>query len=54
MLCLYWDWKGFLYYALVLENGYINSNKYSSQLDQMMGSVDEKYPELVMRKGMKF
>lgn len=47
MLCLYWDWKGFLYYALVLVDGYINSNKYSSQLDQMMVSIDEKHPELV-------
>ena len=31
MLCICWDWKGVLYYELLLENQTINSNKYCSQ-----------------------
>ena len=34
MLCIRWDWKGVLYYELLLENQTVNSNKYYSQLDQ--------------------
>ena len=30
MLCIWWDWKGVLYYELLLENQTINSNKYCS------------------------
>ena len=30
MLCTWWDWKGVLYYELLLENQTINSNKYCS------------------------
>ena len=33
MLCIWWDWKGVLYYELLLENRTVNSNKYYSQLD---------------------
>ena len=32
MLCIWWDWRGVLYYELLLENQTINS-KYCSQLD---------------------
>ena len=35
MLCIWWDWKGILYYELLLQNQTINSNKYCSQLDQL-------------------
>ena len=31
MLCIWWDWKGVLYYEILLENQMINSNKYCSQ-----------------------
>ena len=50
MLCIWWDWKGVLYYELLLENQTINSNKYCSQLDQLKVTLDEKCPELVNRK----
>ena len=30
MLCMWWDWKGVLYYELLPENQTINSNKYCS------------------------
>ena len=54
MLCLWWDWKGVLYYELLPENETINSNKYCSQLDQLKAKLDEKHPELVNRKRITF
>uniref|UniRef100_A0A8C6B8K2 Histone-lysine N-methyltransferase SETMAR n=1 Tax=Monodon monoceros TaxID=40151 RepID=A0A8C6B8K2_MONMO len=55
MLCIWWDWKGVLYYTeLLLENKMINSNKYCSQLDQLKAALDEKRPELVNRKRILF
>ena len=50
MLFIWWDWKGVLYHELLLENETINSNKYCSQLDQLIAALDEKHPELVNRK----
>ena len=49
MLYIWWDWKGVLYYELLLENQTVNSNKYCSQLDQLKAALDEKCPELVNR-----
>ena len=54
MLCIWWDWKGVLYYELLLENQTIHSNKYCSQLDQLKAALDEKHPELVNRKHIIF
>ena len=54
MLCIWWDWKGVLYYELLSENQTINSNKYCSQLDQLKVALDKKRPELVNRKRIIF
>ena len=54
MLCIWWDWKGVLYYELLPENQTINSNKYCSQLDQLKAALDEKRPELVNRERIIF
>ena len=54
VMCIWWDWKGVLYYELLLENQTINSNKYCSQLDQLKVALDEKCPELVNRKCIIF
>ena len=54
ILCIWWDWKGLLYYELLLENQTINSNKYCSQLDQLKAALDEKGPELANRKHIIF
>ena len=54
ILCIWWDWKGVLYYELLSENQRINSNKYCSQLDQMKAALDKKHPELVNRKCIIF
>ena len=35
MLCIWWDWKGVLYYERIPENQTINSNKYCSELDRL-------------------
>ena len=53
-MCIWWDWKGVLYYDLLLGNQTINSNKYCSQLDQLKAALDEKHPELVNRKCIIF
>ena len=54
ILCIWWDWKGILYYELLPENQMINSNKYCSQLDQLKAALDENPPELVNRKCITF
>ena len=54
MLCLWWDWKGVLYYELLPENQTLNSSKYCSQLDQLKAALDEKWPEVVNRKRIIF
>ena len=54
MLCIWWDWKGVLYYELLLENQKINSNKYCSQLDEVKAALDRKCPESVNRKHIIF
>ena len=44
MLCIWWDWKGALYYELLLENQMINSNKYCSQQEKLKVALNEKCP----------
>ena len=53
-MCVWWDWKGVLYYELLPENETINSNKYCSRLDQLEAALYEKHPELVNRKRIIF
>ena len=50
ILCTWWDWKGVLYYWLLLKNQTIHSNKYCSQLDRLKAALYGKCPELVNRK----
>ena len=54
LLCMWWDWKGVLYYELLPENQTINSNKYCSQLEQLKAALNEKHPELLNRKHIIF
>ena len=54
MLCIWWAWKGILYYELLPENQSINSSKYSSELDQLKAALDKNCPELVKRKCIIF
>jgi len=54
MLCIWWDWKGVVYYELLPLNQTINSTKYYSQLDKLKQAIDQERPELVNRKGVVF
>lgn len=47
MLCIWWGWKGIVYYELLPENHTINSEKYCSELSELTRAVDQKRPELV-------
>ena len=49
VMCVWWNWKGGLYYELLLENQTIHSNKSCFHLDQLKAST-QNYPELVKRK----
>lgn len=49
LLCIWWDWKGVLYYDLLEQGETINSTKYCSQLDKLKDAITTKRPELVNR-----
>ncbi|XP_014479919.1 PREDICTED: histone-lysine N-methyltransferase SETMAR-like [Dinoponera quadriceps] len=53
-LCIWWDWKGVIYYELLPKNVQLNSNKYCAQLDKLKEAIAEKRPELINRKGVLF
>ena len=48
ILCIWWDWKGVLYFELLLESQTINPNKYFSWLDQLKATLDKKCPNQSM------
>ena len=48
MLYIWWDWKGVLYFELLLENQKINSNKCCSQLGQLKATLTEKWVRLIL------
>ena len=54
MLCVWWDWKGILYYELLPNNETINSEKYCSQLDKLKTAIEQKRPEKANWKGVVF
>ncbi|XP_032688787.1 2-oxoglutarate receptor 1-like [Odontomachus brunneus] len=54
MLSIWWDWKGIVYYELLLPNKTIDSTKYCSQLAKLKRTIDQKWPELANRKGVVF
>ena len=50
MLCIWWDWKGVLYYEFLQENQTMNSNKYYSHLDQLKAALDKKVSGISQQK----
>ncbi|XP_025262477.1 histone-lysine N-methyltransferase SETMAR-like [Camponotus floridanus] len=54
MLCIWWNWKGIVYYELLPDNETIDSDKYCSQLDKLKIEIAKKCPELINRKGVVF
>ena len=54
MLSVWWDWKGVVFFELLPRNQTINSDVYCCQLNKLNAAVNEKWPELVNRKGVIF
>jgi histone-lysine N-methyltransferase SETMAR len=47
LLCIWWNYKGLIYYELVPDGRMINAEVYSQQLEKMYMILLEKYPALV-------
>ena len=54
MLCVWWDFKGIVYFELLPCNQTINSNVYCRQLMKLDKEIKEKRPELATCKGVIF
>lgn len=54
MLCVWWDWKGIVYYQLLPPGLTLNSELYCRQLMQLEQAIKKKRPELINRKGVVF
>ncbi|GFS57554.1 mariner Mos1 transposase [Trichonephila clavipes] len=54
LLCVWWDWKGIIYYELLLYGQTLNSVIYCQRLDRLKLVIDQKRPELANRRGIVF
>ncbi|QQP51269.1 Histone-lysine N-methyltransferase SETMAR [Caligus rogercresseyi] len=54
LLCVWWDWQGFIYYELLPNGQTLNSNLYCQQLDRLKGAIAKKRLALVNRRGIVF
>ena len=54
MLSVWWDFKGIVYFELLLRNQIINSTVFCHQLMKLEKEIKEKRPELATRKGVIF
>lgn len=54
MLCIWWDYKGVIYYELLPENETITSKIYCEQLDRLRANIAKKRPEKANRRGISF
>ncbi|CAK9819611.1 Histone-lysine N-methyltransferase SETMAR [Anthophora plagiata] len=54
LLCIWWDWKGIIYYELLPYGQTLNSDIYCQQLDRLKRAIDQKRPELANRRGVVF
>ncbi|KAJ0182783.1 hypothetical protein K1T71_002152 [Dendrolimus kikuchii] len=54
MLCVWWDWKGIIYYELLPPGRTIDSELYCEQLMRLKQKVERKRPELINRRGVVF
>lgn len=52
MLCVWWDWKGIVYYEVLPHGLTLNSNLYCKQLDNLNEAIAKKRPEISNRKGV--
>ncbi|GFX32867.1 mariner Mos1 transposase [Trichonephila clavipes] len=51
LLCMWWDWKGIIYFELLPQGQTLNSDFYCQQLDRLKPATDPKRPELANRRG---
>ena len=54
MLSVWWDFKGIVYFVLLLRSQTINSNVYCHQLIKLDKEIKKKRPGLTTRKGVIF
>ncbi|GFU59346.1 mariner Mos1 transposase [Trichonephila clavipes] len=54
LLCIWWDWKGIIYYGLLPSGQTLNSDIYCQQLDRLKLVTDKKRPALANRRGVVF
>ncbi|GFW86376.1 histone-lysine N-methyltransferase SETMAR [Trichonephila clavipes] len=54
LLCIWWDWKGIIYYALLPWGQTINSDIYCQQLNLLKLVTDQKRLEMANRRGLVF
>ncbi|GFX65000.1 putative DD34D transposase [Trichonephila clavipes] len=50
LLCIWWYWKGIIYFELLPYGQTINSYLYCQQLDRLKLAIDQKRPELANRE----
>jgi histone-lysine N-methyltransferase SETMAR len=50
LLCIWWNYKGLIYYELVPDDCMINAEVYSQQLEKLYMVLLKKYPALVKRR----
>ena len=54
LLCVWWDYKGILYFEHLSSGDTINSDKYCTQLEKLREALAEKRPGLVNRNNVIF
>ncbi|GFW33455.1 mariner transposase [Trichonephila clavipes] len=54
LLCIWWSWKGIVYYELLPYGKTLNSYLNCQQLGYLKLVIDQKRPELVNRRGVVF
>ncbi|GFW81529.1 mariner Mos1 transposase [Trichonephila clavipes] len=54
LLCIWWDWKGIIYYELLSYGRTLNLDLHCQQLERLKLAIDQKRPELVNRRGVVF
>lgn len=54
MLSIWWDWKGIVYYEVLLPGETIDSDLYCQQLIRLKQAIEKKRPELINRKGIVY
>ncbi|GFW47031.1 mariner Mos1 transposase [Trichonephila clavipes] len=54
LLCIWWDWKGIIYYELLLHGQTLNSGIYCQRLDRLKLVIAQKRPELAKRRDAVF